>query len=96
MLSRDGASGDRESAIDIASYLCGSPEQLAAYLGWMRIRARDFVRGPAQWPGITALAHTLLERRTLSQRDARRIVQEGREAAFQTASRYASGPRSLT
>ncbi len=75
-VSRASWASDRAAAVDLVSHLCGSDEELDAYVKLLEIRARQLAQGPALRPALDALVETLLERRRLSGREARRIMRD--------------------
>jgi len=68
--------GDYQSAVKLAFYVTGSNEEAEAYLNWLWIRAKNFVRCPPHRVCIEALAQVLLKERRLSGRKARQIIRE--------------------
>ncbi len=64
-----GSRRDRQIAIDLASYLCGPSEEIAALFNWRRIRTRGFVvKYTAE---IDVVAEALLERTRLTGNEVR-------------------------
>src|SRR5579864_5823922 len=55
-----GASEDYHHAIDMASRVTGSNEELVVYLKWLRIRATALIRSAVRRPMIDALVSALL------------------------------------
>ena len=64
-----GSRRDRQIAVDLASYLGGPSEEIAALLKWRRIRTRGFV--VTYTAEIDAVAEALLERTRLTGNEVR-------------------------
>src|SRR5262245_54406910 len=65
------AHSDHRQAVDLADYLNGNSEQAQLYLRWMERRASDLVAN--FWPLVEALALVLLERRTMTGKEAAEV-----------------------
>lgn len=70
-----GASGDDRQAFNLATHLCDDDEA-AAYLAWVRIRARNMVRRPHVRVSIEAVAQALLARKRLSGNEIKAVIRE--------------------
>jgi ATP-dependent Zn protease len=57
---RHHAQSDYGQIIDLAQRLCGSDEEVTAFVRWRELVARDMVR--QHWPAIERVASLLLER----------------------------------
>jgi hypothetical protein len=75
---RTGAGQDERDAAELAWRVCGMENQRSgmAFMRWCKVRAEDLLARDDIWAAIKALASSLLQRGTISGRDARRIVQE--------------------
>jgi hypothetical protein len=76
-----GAGSDIHSAGNLLNYLCGSSEEISAYLRLQLVRAKQLWtssqgRDMNWWHGVVALAEKLLEVRTMKHKPARVIVCE--------------------
>jgi hypothetical protein len=72
---------DVRQAFQLALYQAGGDVKgAAAYLDWCWYPASGLVAHPLNWAAIKALAATLLAHRTLGERRARQVIQEGRQA----------------
>ncbi|HEX4334322.1 MAG TPA: hypothetical protein VH062_00330 [Polyangiaceae bacterium] len=71
-----GSTADRAHAIDMASYRCGSAQQVEAYIEWRRTVVVDSLRLSSRWDAVKVLAEALLERKRLTHKEARRIYLE--------------------
>ena len=69
-----GASDDRHKAVQIAGYLCGSNEEIGAYISWLMLRAASILHRPDLWAGVEGLAKALLERDTIGSREIPTII----------------------
>jgi hypothetical protein len=65
-----GASGDYQLACDLACCVAGGGEVLDKYLAWLNAVAVNLVTWPGQWEAVKDLAALLLERQTLTGREA--------------------------
>jgi hypothetical protein len=74
--------GDYEKVSFLAEMVSGSQEEANAYLGWLEQRTRNLIFHPWFKPAVRALAAALVERKTLSGRDARAIIDAAIEADF--------------
>jgi ATP-dependent Zn protease len=71
-----GARGDLQLETDLASYLISDMEdELPASLKWLRIRTRNQLLVPFYWRAVEDLAAALLEKKEMSSREARLIIQ---------------------
>ncbi len=71
-----GAHQDTQNAHDMASYLCGDPEEETAYVRWLWIRTQNLLRQPIHWRAIEVLAAALLEQERIGQKEARVIIRD--------------------
>ena len=72
-----GARSETSTVVDLGSFLYpAGTKVLEKYLDFMIERARFFVSAPHNWLRIERLATALLERRTLSAREAKRLCCE--------------------
>ncbi len=69
-----GARGDYRSATDLALYVCGSSEEISAFIKWLDLRTRATVK--FHGAQIAKVAAALLEHHTLRPRDVERLIQE--------------------
>jgi hypothetical protein len=69
-----GARSDLHSAVDLASTVCNTVDEVQAYLLLLAIRARDLLATEHLWAAVVAVAEALLERGELKGREVRRIV----------------------
>lgn len=65
---RSSVAGDLDHAIRAIRSVCGSTEEAAAMLQWLRIRTQNLLN--AQWHAVAILAATLREKRTLTEQEA--------------------------
>jgi len=63
---------DNQQAVDLASYVCGSPDTWNAYLHYCFLASRDLVT--VRFQEIEAVADALLERETLSYQDVLAVI----------------------
>ena len=87
---------DFETSADLALYVASSEEGTNAYLEWLWIRTRDFLKHrPFVWSAVEALAKALLEQGTIGGRKAGAIIiqaeREALEKARQDGSKSAGG-----
>jgi hypothetical protein len=66
--------GDMKAVNDLATKVSGSDDEAGAYIAWLEQRVRNFVRRPDFVPAVEAVASALVERRTLSSAETRRII----------------------
>lgn len=67
--------GDIEKAVDLVQQFNGYDEELAsAHWEWLSLVANREINRPRHWAAVQALATTLMERREISGRQARRII----------------------
>jgi hypothetical protein len=74
-----GALHDMQCAVDLASYVAdGEPGETGAFIEWLRLRLRNLVeaRGPLYWALVDALADAVMERGSLSWRQARLVLEK--------------------
>jgi hypothetical protein len=71
-----GASSDRERAGDLAFRLVGSEKQLQHYWAWREQIASDLWENTYAWEQVRRLAAELLERKTMSGRAVREVLEE--------------------
>ena len=67
---------DAGQAFDIALRAVDEDEELeqaGAFVEWLRVRIKWLLARPRHWAAVEAVAQVLLERRTLTARDARKI-----------------------
>jgi hypothetical protein len=70
--------GDFRSALDIASAVCGSPAQAAAFLKWLEVVTAELVA--RDWPIIVSIASRLIERERLSAVEIKDAIAQGVDA----------------
>lgn len=68
------ASQDYENAVDIISYICGSPEELEPYLRLLQARAKAILHLPMIWESIERVASALLEHKQLSRAELMELI----------------------
>jgi ATP-dependent Zn protease len=95
-----GAQSDYGCADNLASYFCGSNEELEAYLGWLRARAENLIVQPHRWHAVQMLVKTLMERRRVSDIQSRKIIRDaiaeyGRARTVERIARQARDPAEL-
>jgi len=82
------ATKDYHDAIDFALVATGgNPDEAGAYCTWLYYRAVGVVRNPLVWAAIEALAGALLEQKTVSSREARRIIKSAIQSEIETQRR---------
>lgn len=69
-----GAGCDHHQAVDLASYLIREQKELEAYLAYLYLKAENILKVPEHWAMVEALAKALLEKETLSSREAHKIM----------------------
>ncbi len=69
-----GAAGDFSDAVDYASYLVSTDEELETYVAWLQVRAKLAVENEIAWARISGLVEALLTSRELTARRAREII----------------------
>ena len=74
--------GDFVHVSILAEKVSGSLDEANAYIPWLEQRTRSLVRHPWFMPAAHALAQALAERKTLSGREVRTIIDAAIEAAF--------------
>ena len=67
---------DWKSAMDLASYACGSPEEEEAYVNWLFVRAKNMFNVPHIWQMVEGLAKELLVRKKIGYQTSREIMKE--------------------
>lgn len=72
-----GAQGDRQQAVDLASYVCFPPDELEAYLSWLHIRTRGLLDNARTWQAVELLAGELLAKQSLSGRAVLENIKRG-------------------
>ncbi len=68
------SNSDYHHAVDLLSCIAPEPDELGAYVGWIEIRARNFVRRDDMWAAIEALAAALLDRREIPGKEIKPII----------------------
>ena len=71
-----GARSDWHDAVDLATRVEGGGEVLEAYLAYLRECTRAIFESDLWWAITTQLAEELVERRTMSAKEVRRIVRQ--------------------
>ena len=69
-----GGESDYRAAIDLASYVSPDPEELGAYLEWLRLRVAGIFKLPVHWAATRAVAEALLVRQILSAPATRKLI----------------------
>jgi len=77
--SRPGSSDDLVKAFELASRICGSDEEVEAYLNWLYIRIGCLLEIEYHWKAVEAVAAALLTRKRIGYRKARSIVKNAIE-----------------
>ncbi len=76
--------GDMEYALSLVEQLSGGNyDEAGEYLGWLTERTRTMLANPDVWLAVEAVADALVERRTLSAREARRVIRTALDAEYQ-------------
>ena len=70
-----GARGDLRSMTNAATGITFDAEEASAFVSWLWIRANNIVR--ARWRMVEILAAALLERETLSYKEAQTVLRDG-------------------
>lgn len=65
---------DYHRAINLLNYFTSGTRETEAYLELMRIRSQNLIQKPHNWKCIGALADALLIKKTLSAKEARKVV----------------------
>jgi hypothetical protein len=69
-----GASHDNVAAAELAMYRCGSEREVSAYLTWQLERSRGLWGAAPRWRAVEAIAAALLEKGTLTGKEAREAM----------------------
>ncbi len=86
-------SEDYELVSILAEKVSGSSDEADAYILWLEQRTRNLIRHPWFMPAAHALAPSLAERKTLSGREVRAIVDAAIEAAFPLPKEWLGAPK---
>lgn len=70
---------DTHRALDYLDYLTGSDEESGAYAGWLFVKTQNLMNLPYNWNAVIAVADALLQKRKLSQKECREIIQNSRK-----------------
>jgi hypothetical protein len=70
-----GAKGDLETAMTMSAHNSGSEEEMQAFCKLMKIRSRQTLELAHNWRAVQSLAGALMEKRMLSYRSARSIIE---------------------
>ncbi len=73
---------DYRQAVDLLSYIAPEPEELGAYIGLIKIRARNFVGRPDMWAAIEAVAAALLDRGEIPGKEIKPIILQACQKAL--------------
>jgi len=71
------AESDRHSAIEVLSYVAGSPMEFEAWLKLLYIRTENLLSSPGTWRAVERLAAALVQRRAIPGKEAREIIEAG-------------------
>ena len=71
-----GAALDQELAVDFASRVTGSAEEVEALLNWLAVRKRNLIEH--HWHCVEAVSRALIERKTLRWKEVREIIMAAR------------------
>lgn len=71
-----GAGGDVDACTNLALYIGGDEEEASAFINWMIVRAKNWVKRELYWCAIATLAKELLEKHTIKAKEARSIIRE--------------------
>ncbi len=74
--------GDYHDAVNFLSYISPDPDELGAHIGWIEVRARNFVRRDDMWVPIKALAAALLDRGEIPSREIKPIILQACQKAL--------------
>lgn len=77
------AKNDYDMAADLANQVCGSDAEREKYLDWLLQRTRDLFALPWNWHAVTVLAQTLLVKKEIKGRAARKIIRNALEEGYQ-------------
>ena len=84
---------DFHVAVDLASYLCGSNEEIEAYIKWLYIRTKNMLEHPNNWCKVKAFAEELLDHRRIGYVKARKIMKDAVENSFQEYRKRSRAPK---
>jgi hypothetical protein len=73
-VSPHSGSIDRRNVARVIVHLCGSTEEATPYVRWLDARTKAMINAAHNRPAIDAVAAALLERRTLSAREAAETI----------------------
>jgi hypothetical protein len=68
-----GGGDDFPKAAALAMHVCGSDEQVDAFLKWLNVRARAILE--LRWPDVERVAQALLDRNTLRSREIVAVIE---------------------
>ncbi len=85
--------GDYEFVSILAEKVSGSLDEANAYILWLEQRTRNLIRHPWFMPAAHAVARALTERKTLSGREVRTIIDAAIEAAFPLPKEWLGAPK---
>jgi hypothetical protein len=71
------AAPDYRRGLELASVMIYEDDEAEAYAQWLLLRTRNLLHGPIWWAAVERLATTLLDKETLTARDARAAMQIG-------------------
>ena len=72
----DGATHDRDMIVQLATFICGDPEETSAYIEWLRLRCRNLLQTPLVRRAVDAITDALVERTTLRGTEIRAVVSD--------------------
>lgn len=82
-IEHTGSSSDRRCAADLATAALryAPPEEVAAYLKYLSVRASNLVNSPEVWEQVMLIAHRLLKSKKLTQTEVKEVLGVGKFAA---------------
>jgi ATP-dependent Zn protease len=78
------ASDDFQRAVALAQNLCGSDEEVEAYLHWLTVRASNLIE--FHWSEVEIVAGALSGKRTINGKEVRALIREARRGLDASAS----------
>lgn len=78
-----GSISDFSYIADALDGLCGDEDEASAYCAWITFRTRNLLLKLDNWVVVDALAKALLDRRTLTYKEAREIADTERRRIFE-------------
>jgi hypothetical protein len=85
---RPKSSGDGDDlryVYDVAWRVCMDDEEAGKYVDWLKVRARNLIANRQIWARVKGLARALIDRPTMTGREAKGVCDAAFDAAFGTA-----------